>query len=267
MMNPYLKANQQLWNEWTRLHVVSPLYDVEGFKAGKNPLDSVVRQGVGDVQRRSLLHLQCHFGIDTLSWARLGANVTGIDFSEQAIAQACALASELDIPATFIQSNIYELPNVLGGQFDIVFTSHGVLSWLPDLAAWGRIVAHFLKPGGLFFIAEAHPFPYVFDDEDSNDLKIRYPYFHTDTPFEFHPQGSYASSDTSFQGVEYGWQYSLEDVIGGLLGAGLQIQEFHEYPFLSWQMFKFMEKDTDGWWRLPGRFPPLPLMFTIKATR
>ncbi len=267
MDDPYLKSNQQLWNAWTRLHVVSPTYDVEGFKAGKNSLDPVVREGLGDVRGRSLLHLQCHFGIDTLNWARLGAVVTGVDFADEAITQARALSGELNIPATFVQSNLYDAPDVLKGQFDIVFTSHGVLSWLPDLAAWGRVIAHFLKPGGLFFIAEAHPFAYVFDDDHPDDLRVRYPYFHTDEPLEFQVQGSYASPESDYRGVEYGWPYSLTDVIDGLLNAGLQIKEFKEYAYLSWAMFKFMEKGADGWWRLPARFPSFPLMFSLKATK
>src|SRR5512136_1374407 len=130
-MNEYLNSNRELWNAWTRVHVQSKFYDVDGFRRGENRLDSVVRQGVGDVRGKSLLHLQCHFGLDTLSWARLGANVTGADFSEEGIRQARALASETGIAANFVCANIYDLPNALTGQFDIVFTSHGVLSWLP----------------------------------------------------------------------------------------------------------------------------------------
>ncbi len=266
-MGDFLKSNQELWNNWTRLHVQSKMYDVPGFKAGKIPLDSVVREGVGDVAGKSLLHLQCHFGIDTLSWARLGARVTGIDFSDVAITQARTLSTELNIPANFICCNLYDLPNHLSGQFDIVFTSHGVLSWLPDLNEWGRIVARFLKPGGAFFIAEAHPTAYIFDDENQSDLRVRYPYFHTAEPGQSMVQGSYADRDSSFQGVEYFWIFSMSDVVTSLIQAGLQITELREYDFAAWQIYPFMQQDANGWWHLPDRFPSLPLMFSLKATK
>ena len=265
-MNKYLASNKELWNNWTHLHVQSKMYDVPGFKAGKIPLDSVVRAGVGDVAGKSLLHLQCHFGLDTLSWARLGARVTGVDFSDQAIAQARALSAELNIPAEFICCNLYDLPENLAGQFDIVFTSHGVLSWLPDLNAWGRLVAHFLKSGGKFFIAEAHPFAYVFDDENSAELRVRYPYYPKPLPDRFELNGSYASEE-EFHGVEYAWTHSMSEIVTALISAGLRVDELQEYSYLPWKMFPFMEQGTDGWWRLPERFPGLPLMFSLQAIK
>lgn len=230
-------------------------------------LDSVVREGVGVVAGKSLLHLQCHFGLDTLAWARLGAHVTGVDFSDAAIAQARALSAELNLAANFVCCNLYDLPNYLSGQFDLVFTSHGVLSWLPDLNEWGKIIARFLTPGGTFYIAEAHPTAYIFDDENPSDLRVRYPYFHTTEPGQSIVQGSYADRSSSFQGVEYFWFFSLSDVVNALIQAGLQITELREYDFVAWQMFPFMEQTADGWWRLPNRFPTLPLMFSLKATK
>jgi SAM-dependent methyltransferase len=146
-MDPYLKSNRDLWDAWTELHERSELYDVEGFKQGKFRLNPFEKQEVGDVRGKTLLHLQCHFGLDTLSWVNLGAIVTGADFSEKAIALARRLSEETGIPATFVCSNIYDLPEALEGQYDIVFTSHGVLGWLPDIDAWAKVVAHFLKPG------------------------------------------------------------------------------------------------------------------------
>lgn len=266
-MHEFLKSNRDLWNAWTRVHVKSKFYDVDAFKRGENRLDNVVREGVGDVHGKSLLHLQCHFGLDTLSWARLGARVTGADFSEEAIAQARMLANETGIDAHFVCANIYDLPNVLNGQFDIVFTSHGVLSWLPDLPAWGRIIAHFLKPGGLFYICEGHPTAYIFDDEDPDDLRVRYPYFHSSEPGKYESHGSYADKNADVHGIEYYWTFSMSDVINALVQAGLQITELREYDFVSWQMFPFMTQSADGWWRLPEKFPRLPLMFSLKAQR
>lgn len=266
-MNEYLKSNRELWNAWTPVHVKSKVYNVDAFKRGEDRLDNVVREGVGDVRGKSLLHLQCHFGLDTLSWARLGARVTGADFSEAAITQARALAQETGIDANFVCANIYDLPNTLTGQFDIVFTSHGVLSWLPDLSAWGQVVAHFLKPGGLFYICEAHPTAYIFDDENPDDLRVRYPYFHTAEPGSAKVDGSYADRDADVHSVEYFWFFNMGDVINALIQAGLQITELREHDFVSWQMYPFMIQDIDGWWRLPEKFPRLPLMFSLKARR
>ncbi|MBI5305234.1 MAG: class I SAM-dependent methyltransferase [Chloroflexi bacterium] len=265
-MNEYLKSNRELWNTWTRVHVKSKMYDVEGFKRGDNRLDAVVRAGLGDVRGKSLLHLQCHFGLDTLNWARLGARVTGADFSEEAITTARALAREVGLDANFVCANIYDLPNALDDKFDIVFTSHGVLSWLPDLNAWGRVIAHFLKPGGTFFIAEGHPAAYIFDDDNPNDLRVRYPYFHTDAPGTSQVHGSYADRDADVHCVEYWWAFSIGDVINALTRAGLRIESLDEFPYNTWQMYPFMEQDAEGWWRLPARFPALPLMFALRAT-
>lgn len=266
-MDEFLKSNRALWDAWTRIHVKSKFYDVDAFKRGENRLDAIVREGVGDVRGKSLLHLQCHFGLDTLTWARLGAQVTGADFSQEAIKHARQLAQETGIAAQFVCVNIYDLPNVLTGQFDIVFTSHGVLTWLPDLPAWGKVIAHFLKPGGLVYICEAHPTAYIFDDEYPDDLRVRYPYFHSNEPGSSIVKGSYADRDADVHGIEYFWSFSMSDVINSLIQAGLRITELREYDFVSWQMFPFMEQDADGWWRLPEKFPRLPLMFALKAQR
>jgi 2-polyprenyl-3-methyl-5-hydroxy-6-metoxy-1,4-benzoquinol methylase len=149
-MDDYLAANKALWNEWTAIHETSSFYNLEGFKAGGSRLRDYEVDEVGDVTGKSLLHLQCHFGIDTLSWARLGARVTGADFSERAIELARSLAAELGLDATFVRSDLYDLSSVLDGQFDVVYTSRGVLGWLPDLERWAEVVAHFLRPGGVF---------------------------------------------------------------------------------------------------------------------
>ncbi len=146
-------------------------------------LKDLEREEVGDVTGKSLLHLQCHFGLDTLFWARLGVNVTGVDFSETAIALAKSLAQEESLDATFVHSDLYDLPHVLSEQFDIVYTSYGVIGWLPDLQPWGSIIARFLKPGGFFYIAEGHPFMWLLDDT-SSDFKVAHSYFSHDTIIE-----------------------------------------------------------------------------------
>ena len=265
-MNPYLESNKKLWNDWTNLHENSTFYNVQGFLSGEQRLDDIELE-LGDVNGKSLLHLQCHFGMSTLSWARLGAQVTGVDFSENAIALAKRLAKEIDINANFVLSTIDDLPNALNGKFDFVFTSHGVLTWLPNLSTWAKVIAHFLKPGGTFYIVEAHPFAYVFDDENKTDLRVRYSYFPKPEPDQAPVKGSYAAPDADYRHVEYYWTHSMSEIVNALIEAGLQITSFREYPFLSWQMYPFMGMDDEGQWRLPESFPPLPLMFSLKARR
>jgi SAM-dependent methyltransferase len=269
-MDEYRKSNLELWNNWALLHVASDAYHVESFKAGKNSLRPIELEEVGDVAGKTLLHLQCHFGKDTLSWARLGATVTGVDFSDEAIRIARELSAGLAIPATFVQSDIYDLPNVLSGQFDIVFVSYGAIYWLNDLDEWARIAASYLKPGGLFYIAEFHPFPMVFEDaEDGQSLKIAYPSrSRSDEPLRFETHGSYAVPDADYHAVEYGWNHSMSDIINSLIKAGLQIEFLHEYHFSADRsMFKALEPTGDGWYQLknPVERAAIPLMFSIRA--
>ena len=267
-MDEYRKSNRELWNNWARMHFSSPTsnYDVATFKAGRNTLHSVDLEELGDVAGKSLLHLQCHFGADTLSLARLGARVTGVDFSSEAIAIARQLSDELEIPARFVQSDILALPDVLDGQFDIVFTSHGVLGWLPDLRRWGEVVAHFLKPGGTFCLVEGHPFAHVFHGEPGV-LEGRYPYFEQPEPLRFETKGSYGDPESDYESVEYYWSHSLSEIVNALLGAGLALVHLREFDFLSWQMGTNMEQGADGYWRLPAGYPPLPFMFALKAVK
>jgi SAM-dependent methyltransferase len=265
-VDEYIKSNQNLWERWTELHEKSELYDIAGFKAGKLRLHSVEKEELGDVAGKSLLHLQCHFGLDTLSWAALGATAIGVDFSEKSITLARSLSAEMGIPATFVHSNIYDLPDNLTGQFDIVFTSYGVLWWLPDIPAWARVIAHFLKPGGTFLVVDSHPMASVFDNDHESELRVKYPYFLTPEPIKLEVQGSYAAADPGYQGVEYGWPHSISEYVNSLIAAGLRIESLREFPFLVWKMFPFMEEGEDGHWRLPGHMPEIPLMFSLRAS-
>ncbi len=156
-MNEYIEVNQRHWDEVVPIHVASELYDVASFKAGLSSLMPIELNEVGHVRGKALLPLQCHFGLDTLSWARAGASVTGIDFSRQAVEAARELATELNIEASFVESNIYDLPQVLQDQFDVVFTSYGALLWLPDIVRWARVAASYVKPGGFLYVVEGHP--------------------------------------------------------------------------------------------------------------
>lgn len=264
-MDDYLQANQQLWNEWTTLHEQAPRYKVAAFKAGASTLRPVERAELTDVMGKTLLHLQCHFGLDTLSWARTGAIVTGVDLSDRPIDLARSLSAELNIPATFVCSDLFDLSNRLSGQFDIVFTSYGVLNWLNDLKAWAAIIAHFLKPGGVFYMVEFHPFSRVFDS-DSPELKVTNPYYFTEERFRFAAQGSYAAEGSVlFHG--YNWNHSLSEIFNALIGAGLQIQFFNEFPFTLRERIAGMVQREDGLWRLTSQHGMVPLLFSLRARK
>jgi SAM-dependent methyltransferase len=263
----YLQANRALWDAWTPFHTRSAFYDVEGFKAGASRLKPLEIEEVGDVAGQSLLHLQCHFGLDTLSWARRGAKVTGADFSEEAISQARSLSAELGIEARFVRANLYDLPDVITGPFDIVFTSYGVIEWLPDLRRWAEVIAHFLRPGGTFYIAEFHPFRVLLEESEEGELKIRYPYFHTPEPLVLETQGSYADPSAPVRVPEYSWCHSLSDVVNAVIGAGLMLTFLHEFPYCYRRSLSCMEQGEDGRWHLPGANASLPLLFSLKATR
>ena len=260
--------NRALWNELTDIHERSDFYGIDKFKAGSIRLNQIEREELGDVSGKTLLHLQCHFGLNTLSLARLGATVTGVDFSEKSIALARSLADECNIPATFVLSDMDELRDNLTGEFDIVFTSYGVLAWLPDLKRWAETVAHYLKPGGFFYIAEFHPFAYTLDDEpDVTEPIPRIPYFNAE-PTEWPVIGSYVDRDAPMkQKISYEWTHKMSDIINALIGAGLRIEFFNEFPYTVYQQLPFVEKCEDGYWRMNKNPDLMPLVFSIKATK
>ena len=264
-------ANETLWNAWTALHATSDFYDLDGFKDGGVRIRPYEIELIGDVAGRTLLHLQCHFGIDTLSFARLGAHVTGADLSPDAIELARSLADLLGFPdARFVQSNLYDLPRALDGEFDVVYTSRGVIGWLPDIASWARVVAHFLARGGTFFITEIHPAAQVFENEGvrPGELRVAYPYWEHPEPLTFDVKGSYADPTADVGDlVEHGWDHGLGEIVTALIDAGLHIEKLVEHPFLDWKA-DFLVEDGEGKWRLPpdtaGEFP---LMFSLVARK
>lgn len=263
-------ANRELWDAWADLHVGSEFYDVEGFVAepDAHPLDPLVLGVVGDVAGKRLLHLQCHFGLDTLRLARMGAEVTGVDFSANAIAHARDLAERVGIDARFVESDVRTLPvEVKPDFFDVVFTSHGAISWLPDLRPWAESVATRLAPGGTVHVVDMHPTLWIFDDEGAESgLRVRYGYFDR-SPLPWQETGSYAAPDADFEGVSYSWQHTFEEIVGVLVEAGLSIRSLKEYERIAWQHMPWMERDADGMWRLPEGTGDIPLMFSISATK
>lgn len=252
-------------------------YDAPGFIDDPERITSVVefdRAYVGEVQDRALLHLQCHFGMDTLSWARLGADVTGIDFSAEAIAAARRLAEASGTRGRFVESELYATPRTLDGEeFDIVYTGVGALNWLPDIAGWGEVVAEMLAPGGLFYMRESHPvlwslrFPAVQDPSDTS-LVIEYPYFETSEPIPWDSDGSYLGSAEIEHTRTYEWNHGLAEVMGALTSQGLVIDLFEEHRFLEWQGQHHMIEQPDGRWMLPeGQRDRIPLMYSLRARK
>lgn len=267
-MHKYAETNRERWDRRVAHNVSSASYDVEGFKEGKLSLSPVERRELTNVDGKSMLHLQCHFGLDSLSWARLGARVTGVDFSPLAIVAARSLAAEVGLEAKFICSNVYDLPAVLNAEFDIVFTSHGVLTWLPDLEKWSQVITHFLKSGGVFYIVEAHPFGGAFDNDDSaTDLRIHHSYFHDDVPDRSESAIPSESDGEAADDVSYQWSHGIGDVITALASAGLHVEYVHEFPFAAYMRLPFMDRRDDGMWELPRLRECVPFLYSLLATK
>ncbi|MCG7536599.1 class I SAM-dependent methyltransferase [Pseudoalteromonas sp. OOF1S-7] len=253
----YLSINKSAWDNRTKVHVASEFYDVAGFKAGQCSLNPVERAQVGVVKGKSLLHLQCHFGQDTLSWARLGADVTGVDLSENAIAQANSLKDALGLKARFIESDVVQFGRNNTRQFDIVFTSYGVLCWLPDLTAWANTVASALKAGGVFHLVEFHPI---------NDLLAGYAYFPHGTP-DVEQEGTYTENCDGTKSTTVTWTHSVSDVINALITSGLNIELFEEHPYSPYDCYEGLEYVPElGYHKLhQGQW--VPMLYSIKASK
>ncbi|GAA1669474.1 class I SAM-dependent methyltransferase [Fodinicola feengrottensis] len=257
-----MRRNQHAWNLRTAAHLESDFYDVASFKAGGSSLRPLELAELGDVRGKSLLHLMCHFGMDTLSWARMGAEVTGADFSPDAIAKARELAAEVGVDATFVCANVYDLPEVLEGTYDIVVMTYGVLYWLPDLVALGRVVARFLKPGGIFSVIESHPMNGVASWVDDH-LEVTGRYFREGRG-EYEVTETYADSRPLPPHPESTWPFTVGELVTALATAGLRVTRVRELPVDVRQRNPELVQDQDGFWRLPG--DPLPLMLTLTAT-
>ena len=259
----YFLTNKTNWDNRVPIHRDSSFYDIQSFKNGKNSLNHIEISELGNVKGKTVLHLQCHFGLDSLSWSRLGAKVTGIDFSEKAIDLANQLNAELDMDATFVCCNVYDLEQCLNAKYDIVFTSYGVIGWLPDLQRWAKIISHFLKPGGTFYMAEFHPYVWMFDD---NFTRIEYSYFNVGV-IETDNENTYANRTEEFNHKEYSWNHPISDVVNALIGAGLNISMLHEYDYSPYDCFKNMVKKEDGKFYISGMENKLPMIYSIKASK
>lgn len=259
----YFEANRDLWNKRTAVHRDSKFYDLEGFKTGKSVLTPIEVGELGDLRGRKMLHLQCHFGLDSLDWARRGAEVTGIDISDLAIREATRINLELGLDARFICSNIYDLQSVLDEKFDIVFTSYGVIGWLPDLTRWAEIISHFLKPGGTFYMAEFHPVVWMFDDEFT---RIKYFYDNREL-IEVDSKGTYTDPGADIQAKEYSWNHSLSEVLNSLIRSGLRIKQFNEFNYSPYPCFSKAVQGEDGNWRIEGMEGKIPMVYSVLSQK
>ncbi len=262
-LNKAFETNRETWNKKVAIHAEGDFYNMEAFRNGASSLNEFELNALGDVNNKSLLHLQCHFGQDTLSWSRMGARCTGIDISDKAIALAKQLSGELDLEADFVCCNVLDTSRHVSETFDIVFTSYGTIGWLPDLKPWAQMIYERLKPGGVFYIVEFHPIVWMFDYTGSKPEMI-YGYDQQEAIYEEY-EGTYADTSANIVSKEYGWNHGLGEVVTTLTEAGLHIEFLKEHPVSPYNVFPGLEQNEKGMYFLPKGL--YPLLFEIKATK
>ena len=267
MRDEWSDLNRRWWDERAPLHVASELYGLDDFLA--DPEASTLRPfemaEVGDVAGRTLVHPQCHFGMDSLSWSRRGATVTGLDFSEPAVAAAGDAARRAGLDAEFLVGNVYDAVELVGGRtFDVVYTGLGAINWLPDIERWARVMVSLLASGGRFYLAEFHPATAMLGDDD---LTVRYPYFHDGAePHEWEEAGSYADqAAVTEHNRTVEWTHGLGAVVTALIDAGLTIEFLHEFDYTLYPRWPFLTRSGRDTFRLPEGMPSIPLMFSLRA--
>ena len=264
----WMPANRRNWDERAAIHAQNRtgFYPIDRLKAGEDILQPIEAAEIGDVAGKRLIHLQCHIGLDTLCLARRGAIVTGLDFSPTAIAAARALASELGIPAEFVESDVFGARERLNGSFDLAFVTWGTICWLPNIERWAQVVASLLAAGGVLYLADAHPSALVLEEIEGQILP-HYPWrVSADKPLIFEDAQTYTGDATELvEKRNYEWIHPLSAVITGLIEAGLQLEFLHEHERLPWKLFPSMEPDGDRMFRLPETAVPIPLSFSLMA--
>lgn len=259
----YFENNRKAWNAKTDIHIESAFYDVASFLNGATSLKEIERPLLGDISGQKILHLQCHFGQDSISMSRMGASVTAIDISDVSIERAQYFAQKLNTDTTFICCNIYDLPQHLHEKFDIIFTSYGTIGWLPDLKKWGAIISLFLKPGGKFIFAEFHPVVWMFDDQFE---KIGYSYFNTGPIIETY-NGTYANPSAELSQEYVMWNHGLTEVFDSLISSGLQINSFKEYNYSPYNCFKNTVELSPGKFSIKGLEEKIPMVYSLVAVK
>lgn len=274
MLGDYRSDNLASWNERAPAHARSHDYGTPQLIAEKDRLSDVVRfdlPRLGDLRGLKVVHLQCHIGTDTISLARLGAEVTGLDFSDQAIEQARLLAAQADVRVTFVQADLYEALEVLPpGSFDLVFTGIGAVCWLPHIRPWAEIVSRLLVPGGRLFLREGHPMLWSLDERRTDDLLVvHYPYFETPEPITEVDPGTYVHTDATFTAnTSHSWNHGIGEIITALLDAGMELTMFEEHRSVPWNALPGrMELQVNGEYVLVENPARLPLTYTLQARR
>lgn len=265
--------NRANWDERVAVHLGPRGYDLAALAAGTARLNAIEEEELGPVAGRRVLHLQCHFGRDSLILAQRGASVVGLDFSAPAIDAARSLARQLGLQdrVRFVQADLYDAPAAIGepAAFDAVYVTWGALCWLPDIAGWARVVSHFLKPGGWLYLAESHPAAMVLDDATPlPDGRPGFfaPYFHAD-PLMIDEAGDYVDQEARLaNATTCQWIHPLGDIVTGLIQAGLTLRWLHEHPAVTWRMFACLKEDLAGLFHWPDR-PWLPLAFSLRADK
>ena len=253
----YTSINRQAWNQRTLLHVASRFYDVDSFLMGKSSLNEIERSELGSVRNKKLLHLQCHFGLDTLSWAREGAIVTGVDLSDVAIAKACELSRQTGLCAEFICCDLYDFTEGTSPDFDIVFTSYGAICWLPCINRWAQTICNSLKKGGTFYMVEFHPI---------YDVIAGYSYFHCQQP-DVEQEETYTENSNGQKNTVATWGHALSDVINALINVGIRIEQLNEFPFSPYPCFEGLEQREKGKFYLAQNGHDVPLVYSIKGKK
>lgn len=262
MLNNHLEINKNSWNRRTEIHIQSDFYDIPSFINGKTSLNTIELDLLGDIKGKRILHLQCHFGQDTLSLARMGAQVVGVDLSNKAIEKAKELAQKLQIDSEFICSDVLDLEGKIEGEFDYIFTSYGVLGWLPDLHQWAKVVHAFLKPNGKLLLIEFHPVVWMFDDS-----------FKTVSFSYFNKGAMQDSSETYTDGgggekLEFVyWNHALEAVFKGLLDEGMEIKHFSEYDYSPYPCFDNIVETAPQRYQIKGLEEKIPMVYALVAQR
>lgn len=255
----WLNVNRISWNQRTKLHINSDFYDVERFKKGKDSLNDIELQLLGNIDKQKILHLQCHFGMDTLSLERHGAFATGVDFSEDAISYANTLKKQMGLSSEFICSDIYDLDLTETHKFDMVFCSYGICGWLPDLNKWGKIISKHLQKGSTFTIVDFHPAVWMFDDDFKN---IGYSYFN-EKPYIEIESGSYASRNEKEEITSVWWNHSLSEIMKGLLDNDLDLIAFNEYDYSPYNCFRHTIEVSARKFRIKHLDSKIPMVYSM----
>ncbi|MFK8023964.1 MAG: class I SAM-dependent methyltransferase [Ilumatobacter sp.] len=271
----HMEENRRNWDDRAALHAAATSgYRLDRYRDDRALLSDVIefdRTYLGDLHGLRVLHLQCHIGTDTLSLARLGADVTGLDQSRASIDAAEALFASVDTAGRFVEANVYDAVEALDGEaFDLVYTSVGVLNWLPDVDAWAKVAAALVRPGGRFHLREAHPMAMTIDDERDDDLLVvRYPYFQLEEPMTFNDEGTYVDTDgaTIENTTHHEWSHGLGEVFTALTRAGLAVTTLEEHRFLDWKLLP-AQNEVDALWYLPlPQRAMVPMQYTMQAVR